>query len=228
MLWPKIVDSVEEQWRKRFGEDVVNALREALDDGGRAMPWSPPEVHPSDGFFTQVFDGDVPDAELPLVALLGKALTNATLDHEKEARVSLPLGANLLRLLQERNVRIRDLSALSGLSKEGITMATGYLQRKDLARRGPERSILLTFKGVDALADYERRAARRENRTLREALRAVLEQSDALGAGLVPPLGCWRSKKPYLTQTERLATDPTGALPWHPMVLHRGGWPDAS
>ncbi len=32
----------------------------------------------------------------------------------------------------------------------------------------------------------------------------------------------------YVAQTRRPIADPTGALPWHPMVLHRGGWPDGS
>jgi hypothetical protein len=59
------------------------------------------------------------------------------------------------------------------------------------------------------------------------ALEAVVAQRDALSAGLDPPEGCWRGDKPYLTQTQRLLADPTGALPWQPMVLHRGGWPDA-
>ena len=63
---------------------------------------------------------------------------------------------------------------------------------------------------------------------LRAALQAVVSQRDAMAQGLEPPEGCWRSQPPYLAQTKRLLADPTKALPWQPMVLHRGGWPDGS
>jgi hypothetical protein len=64
--------------------------------------------------------------------------------------------------------------------------------------------------------------------TLRTAFDDVLRQTSALSAGLTPPPGCWRAATPYLAQTRRLLADPIGALPRHPMVLHRAGWPDGS
>jgi len=73
------------------------------------------------------------DVERPLVALLGQVLTAFTLEHEEKARASLPLGANVLRVMGSELVRIRDLPALTGISKEGIAMATGYLQRHRLS-----------------------------------------------------------------------------------------------
>jgi hypothetical protein len=71
-------------------------------------------------------------------------------------------------------------------------------------------------------------AARPQDRALRAALQRIVEQPDALAAGLVPPAGGWRGEKPYRAQTERMLADPLAAIPWHPMVLHRGGWPDGS
>lgn len=68
----------------------------------------------------------------------------------------------------------------------------------------------------------------REDQALRAALEAVVSRREALAEGLVPPPGTWRGDKPYLAQTQRVLADPAGALPWHPMVLHRGGWPDGS
>jgi hypothetical protein len=227
-LWPQVVSGVEEQWRSRFGGEVINRLQDALVTLAPQMPWSPPEVHPSDGFFTHVVVGEAVDAPRPLVALLGQTLTAFTLDHERNVKVSLPLRANVLRVIDSGVIRIRDLPALTGLSKEGIAMATGFLQRRGLATLEPQRAIRLTPKGVDALDDYRRRAARQEHSGLRSALEAVLAQRDALTAGLVPPEGCWRGERPYLAQTQRCLADPTGALPWQPMVLHRGNWPDAS
>jgi hypothetical protein len=192
------------------------------------MPWSPPEVHPSDGFRTHVIESDSEGAEVPFVALLGQVLTAFTLEEEQSAEVSLPLGANVLRVIDADVVRTQDLPALSGVSKEAIAMATGYLQRNDLASTEPERRIHLTPDGLDALDGYRSRAFQTNRDDLRAALEAVVVQRDSLAEGLVPPEGCWRGRPPYLAQTKRLLTDPTKALPWQPMVLHRGGWPDGS
>lgn len=228
-LWPRTLGEVEDRWRARFGEDVIDILRQALLAVATPMPWAPPEIHPSDGFYTHIVDHTDRAGEEPrLIALLGQALTGLTLDHEKGSEVSLPLGANVLRVMGSDVVRRRDLPVLSGISKEAIAMAAGYLQRNGLSAAAPERAVCLTPKGLDALDGYRHRAARAKDTTLRAALDAVVAQRRGLSAGLVPPEGCWRGEKPYLAQTKRLLADPTGALPWHPMVLHRGGWPDGS
>ncbi|MGO9179801.1 MAG: hypothetical protein ACLQHS_11150 [Candidatus Limnocylindrales bacterium] len=228
-LWPRTISAVEERWRSRFGGEVIDALHETLIAMARPMPWSPPEVAPSDGFWTHVIDGDGADDDgRPLVALLGQVLTAMTLDHERGAKVSLPLAANVLRVIGSGAIRLRDVSALSGLSNEGIAMAAGYLLRRSLATSAPERAMRLTPEGRDALADCEDRARQQDAGALRQALDALLQQTTALSAGLVPPEGCWRAQTPYVAQSRRLVANPLGSLPWHPMVLHRGGWPDAS
>jgi hypothetical protein len=228
-LWPRVVGEVEERWRSRFGADVVEALRTVLVSTVSAMPWSPPEVNPSDGFFTHVVDGNSDeDATRPLVVLLGQALTALTIEHERASEASLPISANLLRVIDSQVAPIRDLPALAGISKEGVAMGTGYLLRRGLARSEPQRAIRLTPAGLDALEDYRHLAASPTGAELRAALKSVVAHDDAFLAGLIPQDGCWRGERPYLTQTKRLLADPIGALPWHPMVLHRGGWPDAS
>jgi len=88
--------------------------------------------------------------------------------------------------------------------------------------------IRLLATGAEALDAYRSRAFAEDDHALRSALGAVLDQTEALAAGLAPPDGSWRQRRPYLAQTRRLLADPTSALPWHPMVLHRGGWPDGS
>ena len=230
-LWPRVVTRVEEQWQVRFGTELVGRLRDALAPLAGRMPWSPPEVNPSDGFYTHIFDGPAAadDAEhTPLVALLGQALTALTLEHEKDAEVSLPIAADLLRVIDDRVSRMHDLPLLSGVSKEAVAMAVNYLLRDHLSEPRPERSIALTVTGLDALDGYRARAGRWRNAALQHLLEEVVENREALAEGLVPPQGCWRGEKPYLAQTQRLLADPPGALPWHPMVLHRGGWPDGS
>ncbi len=139
-----------------------------------------------------------------------------------------PLGANVLRGIDHDVVRVRDLPPRAGVSKEAIAMALHHLQRTGMIAAPANRSVVLTADGRDALAGYRARVAGPENPALRVALEAILSQRDALSAGLRPPEGCWRGEKPYLDRTRRLLADPTGALPWHPMVLHRGAWPDGS
>jgi hypothetical protein len=231
-LWPRVIADVEQRWRSRFGhravEDLVDALHPtAVGLPAGRMPWSPPEVDPSNGFTSQVIDG--PDDEgAGLYVRLGQALAAYTLEHEERAAASLPIGANVLRIVDAGDVRIRDLPRLAGVSKEAVAMATNYLDRRGLARIGSDRSIHLTEAGRVALEDYRERAALPGNPTLRGALDAIVSQPSALADGLAPSEGGWRGTRPYLTQTQRLLADPVQALPWHPMVLHRGGWPDGS
>lgn len=107
-------------------------------------------------------------------------------------------------------------------------MAAHFLGRRHLTEAVAGGSVKLNHLGLDALDGFWARAAGAQDEGLRAALLAVLSQREALVAGLVPPPGCWRGENPYLAQTKRLLTDPTAALPWQPMVLHRGGWPDGS
>jgi len=108
-------------------------------------------------------------------------------------------------------------------------MAVSFLARRELGTVGSGGAVSLTATGRAALADHRRRVgADAGPEGLEEAVASVLDQPAALAAGLEPPAGCWRSERPYLTQTRRLLADPVAALPRHPMVLHRGGWPDGS
>jgi hypothetical protein len=227
-VWPRTVDLVEERWRARFGDDLVAALADALGRYAAPMPWSPPEVHPSDGFLTHVVAGsDDPAVPQPLVARLGRVLTGFTIDHERATQTSLPLAANFLRIVDSGAARIRDLPSSSGISKEAVAMALGFACREGWAARGADRSVRLTDAGVRALAEYWEVGRSHEDAALEDALRGVLA-SPALAEGLVPPPGNWRGEPPYLAQTRRVLADPVRSLPWHPMVLHRGGWPDGS
>ncbi len=227
-LWPEIAAEVEQRWQARFGAGVVGRMRAALPPAAGQMPWSPPEVHPPDGFRTHVVDGPADDGDVPLAGLLGQALTALTLELERDAGVSMPLAADVLRVIGDDVVPVRDLPALSGVSKEAIAMATGYLARAKLAGLRPPRSIALTASGRGALDRYRARAARPGGEELQGCLAEILSQREAMAEGLRPPEGCWRGGNPYLAQTRRVLADPAAALPWHPMVLHRGGWPDGS
>jgi hypothetical protein len=243
-LWPRVIEEVEGRWRERFGAARIEALRSVLRTAPNEMPWSPPEVAPSDGFYTAVIagghivaggdvvaSGGIQSDERPLPALLGQALTARTLELERAPgiRSSLPLAANLLRVLSSGGARKRDLVALTGLSKEGVAMSVSYVLRAKLATETAEGVIRLTARGNAALAAHEARSGPDpDDGGLRTALIDVLSQTTALSSGLVPPPGCWRGESPYLARTERFIADPLGTLPHHPMILHRGAWPDAS
>ncbi|HTZ23630.1 MAG TPA: hypothetical protein VMC83_06535 [Streptosporangiaceae bacterium] len=246
-LWPQAVADVEQRWRSRFGDAAVGSLRDALlvavTPSAEQLPWAPPEVHPSDGLRSHVVSGTVvsgtvasgtgadvtgADGGVPFGALMGQALTALTLEHERGSAVSLPLAADVLRVIGDGVVPIRDLPRLSGVSKEAVAMGTGFLSRGKLAEIRPGRLITLTARGHAALEDYRVRAARITDPRLRAGLEAVVSQRDALAEGLRPPERGWRAAKPYLAQTQRMLADPAAALPWQPAVLHRGGWPDGA
>jgi hypothetical protein len=229
-LWPQVIAETEQRWQNRFGAGPVGSLRQALRPHAGLLPYAPPEVHPSDGFRTSLIDGPATaeENEESLAGLLGQALTSLTAAHERGSRESVPLGANFLRVIGGSVTRMAGLPALAGVSREAVAMATGYLTRHKLAEPGPQRSVTLTAAGRRALGDYRTRAAGQQDPALRASVEAVASQRAALAEGLVPPDGCWRGEKPYLAQTRRLIADPAAALPWQPMVLHRGGWPDGS
>lgn len=235
--WPSVLDQVDVKWRTRFGAEPVDDLYRVLGtmNAGSSrsrLPWSPPEVHPSDGFLTHVIapspKGGPEEVEPPLAALLGRAIIELTLNHEAASVTSLPLAANALRAIEPAGTRQRDLPERAGISKEAVAMAVGYLRRHALATGSGAQAIVLTAEGQKARADYETHVAAPDDPPLRCALEAILARRDALSAGLVPPAGCWRAAPTYRRQTDRLLADPIAALPWHPMVLHRGGWPDGS
>jgi hypothetical protein len=228
-LFPQVIETVEQRWRQRFGANLVDELRTGLAGQHAAMPWSPPEVRPSDGFLTHVVDADDEfDDDAALVVLLGQGLTALTLEQERGAAVSLPLAVNFLRVLDAEPQPVKDVPARTGLSKEAVSMALRYLQRRHLTTTDPAGRVGVGPQGQLALHGYGRRALQSEDRSLRSALTRLLEQTEGLTAGLRPPEGAWRARRPYLAQTRRFLADPTGALPWHPMVLPRGGWPDGS
>ena len=107
-------------------------------------------------------------------------------------------------------------------------MAINFLEARHMAEPVTGGSVRLTVTGLDALDGFRARAAQLKDKKLRTALQAVVSHREALVEGLVPPPGAWRGARPYLAQTQRLLANPTAALPWHPMVLHRGGWPDGA
>jgi DNA-binding MarR family transcriptional regulator len=256
--WPSVVELVEERWVSRFGTAAIADLHAglaALTD--RAWPAFLPVVGYADGMRLHVPDeaallgamyGHPPATDL--AARLSAALLAFTVEYEQRTRLSLTMLANVVRVIGIEGARIRDLPAASGVSKEGLASAVGFLQRHDLATVRPDpdsaraKRVDLTDRGRTALAQHRQRLAAVEG-TMRSrfgaatidrvvaAVTRLRARTDSAGkpllaTGLTPYPDCWRARRPYVTRTRALISDPCRALPHHPMVLHRGGYPDGS
>jgi DNA-binding MarR family transcriptional regulator len=258
--WRPLAGEIEVRWRERFGPDTIAAARTALAAVLGRIDLPMPEYLPIVGYglFSQIrleqpqSSDATPEAELAqmsLCTLWAKVLLAYTIEFEFDWKISLPVSANILRLLDGKGVRIADLPRLSGISKEGVAFATGWLERNGYAALEPDsktgkgKLIRLTSKGEEAQQAYLRRLAIVDDRwrerfgeqtiaALRESLTALILQKIggqfSLAEGLMPYPDGWRARKPYLLRTLAFIADPGGSLPHHPMVLHRGGYPDGS
>jgi hypothetical protein len=212
-VWQPLAGEIEQRWRDRFGAGVdrLRASLSALTSGG---PQYLPVVNYSNGMRTLV-PPTKRAAEPDLAALLSQVLLGFIVEFERGSELSLPITANVVRLLDDSGVPIRDLPARSGVSKEAIAASVGFLERHGHVVRA-DRQVLLTPAGQRARDDDRRLLGRIERqRQDTDDLRAALEP---LAGQPIPPCpDGWRAA------IRRPAT-----LPHHPMVLHRGGFPDGS
>jgi DNA-binding MarR family transcriptional regulator len=248
-VWRPLFGIVEERWQARFGADHIARLRDSLAALIGQFDVELPDYLPVLGYglVAEVFDnkGQAPAerassaaARLHLPALLSKVLFAFTIEFERESELSLAISANVMRILGAEGVRVRDLPRLSGVSKEAIAMALGFLEKRRYVVVEPDpaasrtKVVRLMPKGRKARDAYLHLLTVVEERwqarfgqdaigTLRESLERLAGEPTAqlspLFRGLEPHPGGWRAsaRKP-------------GTLPHYPMVLHRGGYPDGS
>jgi DNA-binding MarR family transcriptional regulator len=248
-VWQPLADTIETRWRDRFGTDTTTALGDALATLTSRFTLDLPHCLPVAGMrrldhavWPRVDPGGVTPG---LAAMLSQAVLAFTIDFERESRLSLAVSATGLRVLTEDGVLVRDLPALTGVSREAVSGAVKFLQRTDCAEVTPHPTIAramlvrLTPKGQAAAAkyrwllaeterDWRTRFGAAEIDSLRDALGSVLDQHDGLSQGLAPRPEGWRAHPPYANLTAALVRDPAAALPHHPLVSHRGGFPDGS
>ena len=249
-LWPPLFGEIERRWEERFGADAIGELRSSLstivDRIDVELPEYLPIVGSADGMAAGLSPPDrqaTSDPPLPLTALLSQVLLAYTLDFERESELSLPLSANVVRVLGEKGELVRELPRTAGISKEAIAMALTVLTKNGYATvegtTAATKRVRLTAKGRKVQAGQEELHARVEKawtrrfgadevRRLRSLLQGLVDQRDALSRGLEPYPDGWRASKPYAARTAALVEDPSAALPHYPMVLPRGGWPDGS
>jgi DNA-binding MarR family transcriptional regulator len=246
-LWPALPDEIEARWRERFAaaeiDELVGALRTVDERIDADLPEYLLIVSSTYGMALELGDQKRQQGvDLPLVVLLAHALMAYTLDFEDGSALSLPLSANVFRVLDGDGVPIRELPSLTGTSKEAVAVSLTSLAKTDYVivegTPASKRTIRLTPAGESLRSDHRRLHARigkrwemRLGANVVEPLRAALERildHPELPAGLTPYPDGWRASKPYASQTRAVLADPRGRLPHCPMVLHRGGWPDGS
>jgi hypothetical protein len=235
--WAPLGAEIEERWRQRFGMAAIDRLRGALRTVAQGADRPLPDTLPilRHRLFCEVdeaVDGDPgPGPELGLGTLLARALLIFALGYERGVRLSLAVMLDVVRMLDGEGVRVADLPRSSGVSKEAIAMALGLLEKAmcvEVWTRDRRRMVRLTDRGVNARRRGLRRVRDREaawkarfGGELREALTPLVGDATRSGsplfAGLEPPATGWRA--------DIVAPQ---VLPWFPMVLHRGGWPDGS
>jgi DNA-binding MarR family transcriptional regulator len=248
--WDPIPAEVEERWDDRYGSPVAE-LRAVLVDLAEELDAGLPDTMPIVGYGwatrrdgeSERRPGPVPIAALGLDSLLARALTAFALEYEATGKLSLALSANLLAVLDTEPTPLRRLPDATGIQREQIDNAAGYLVRAGLAELVPipgakrGKALALTERGEKAKAASASKLTRLEAtweerhapilERARDALASLLATSAAeptadrsaspMLAGLTHPPGTWRAEAKELAR-----------LPRFPLVTHRGGFPDGA
>jgi DNA-binding MarR family transcriptional regulator len=249
-VWSALPPVIEDRWRGRVGAPAVDRLDAALRTVFGCLSFDPPAylpvIHPAQGGKVggrpRRDPTDGAPSPLPTAGALSPLLCGVlfafTVEYEADAGTSLAVSANTLRVLDNAGTRLRDLPRLTGVSREANAMGAGWLERHGCALTEADttasrgRVIRLTPKGEEAQqrslqvlsATEESWRTRFGNATIAD-LRGALEDvvgdgtfaTSPLAPGLVPHPDNWRAG---ISRPEVLAH--------HPMVLHRGGYPDGS
>ena len=177
---------------------------------------------------------------MTLAALLSRVLLAYAVEFEADSEMSLAVCANVLRLVGDEGMRVRDLPHLSGVSIEAIGTALSFLEKHGYAVVKPESSgsrvklLMLTAKGRKARGRYfelvesieERwsvRFSKAAIRDLRESLERLAGNADGessllfRGSNLTLTGGGHRSRNQKCCRTFRwcctAAVSPTAADP---------------
>jgi methyltransferase (TIGR00027 family) len=253
--WERVLPDIEARWRGRLGGAGYDALRAVLVDTVERLDPALPDCLPILGFglYTRRDPerarprGDGPEdtpladpaaepvAGLPLWALLSRPLVAFARQYEEAPGPSLAVSADVLRLLADDGVLVKDIPALSGVSKEAVAMAMTALRQSRLVTEGPDpaggrfRTVRPTDRGAAARDQYPARTSAIEadwrDRYGDGRLTALRLALEPLAAGDPPPLFAGLAPDP---DNWRAQVRPARVLPHYPMTLHRGGYPDGS
>ncbi len=223
--WAPLFDVIEQRWQERFGHAEFDRLRQVLFTVVSQFELDLPDCLPILGYGLWSAGPDTKRQEpvapdLTFSSLLSRVLLVFAMEFERDSVISLAIAANVVRRLGEQPMRVRDIPQRSGVSKEAVSVALGFLRKVSLAAVEPGPTVRLTAEGAHVQAASQSHIAQIEKTwpqagTLREALQPFT--TEALFRGLEPYPDNWRAsvRKPHV-------------LPDFPMVLHRGGYPDGS
>jgi len=224
--WASLPAEVDARWVERW--PPVSVLRGALADVVATADRELPDHLPINGGHQARVEfprrPPRPTADLDVGTLLAKALVLFSLEVEAAADVALVQTANVLRVLAEGPVHQRDLPRAMGVAKETAAVMTGQARREGLVAIAESKEVAITDAGRRAASDADAAVAEVESRWPAD-LRMQLEplvgdgvlDGSPLAEAIRPPEGTWRHRRP------RPLT-----LPHHPVISHRGGYPDGS
>ena len=247
-IWRPLAADIEARWQERFGAGLVGRLRESLGAIEEQLNPGLPDCLPilRYGLFSAGPDPKLPPlgsclesvSARPLYSFLSRVLLAFAIDFERNFAPSLAICANLVRVLGDKGVRVRDLPVVSGVSKEALSMAMGIVTKARLVAlvKNPDGSAFkvarLTAMGLFVQQAYPQRIADIEDRwntnfgaARMRRLREVLEELAGDGTPGRSPL--FKGLEPYPDGWRASVRRPS-TLPHFPMVLHRGGFPDGS
>lgn len=233
--WAAAFDAVATRWNARGLDNLHRALIPVVTSIDRALP----EYFPTHGADLRFPPIGAPVSRQPdslgLLGLLAQALMNITIDFDAAAMVPLCVAQNMLRPLGDEPVLVRDLPAVTGVAKKAWDAGVPLGERLGVwlvepAASGRGRQVRLSDAGAavrdtfePALRAVESDWASRCGASLAK-VRAELERFVGDGstraplfAGLEPYPDGWRAR------TAAIVT-----VPHHPVVSHRGGYPDGS
>ena len=237
--------AIERRWQTRFGDDVILRLRAELEQMAEQLEMDLPDCLPivQYGLFSKGVDQKPRtqpfprrEEKLTLDALLARVLLAFAIEFEREAKLSLVISANVVRVLGEKGVLVANIPALSGVALNLVNMTLSYTKRRAfiVVEADPEgsrgRVARLTPQGLKAQQFYDKRTAgieadwkKRFGQDTVLRLRKVLEVlvGERTASPLLSCLGTypagWRASLPR-----------PKVLPHFPAVTHRGGFPDGS
>jgi DNA-binding MarR family transcriptional regulator len=242
-VWTPLFGEVEERWAARFGQPLVAEIRERLTYLGSRFEYDLPDSMPilHYGFQTVLAGLEKKHGSSrcarSLDTLFKWPLIALALRFEHNFPISLPLYANALRLVPPQGIPVSELPKAAGVSKEGIAMATGFIERHGYGQvvtdpGGRLKIVTLTAKGKEVKEDARSRLAKIEGgwrerfgEDTIDGLKTALYRITGDGAAATSPL--FEGLKPNPTNW-RANIRPPFCLPNYPLVLHRGGYPDGS
>jgi hypothetical protein len=218
-IWAPLTGEIEGRWLARYGRETLDDLRRELaKHDSPELPRYLPVIAVNRPNRTErlLAARHREDAGADLSVLLARALMTRWREFDRQSRLPLPISANLLRVLGEPAIRLRDVPELAGVAKEQVDLSVAFLERQECLTQHVEnrtRYAAPTAKGKLAQDTYTRIMEGIDD----AGLRAALERLDRLDDGLRPYPDGWRAQ-----------LKSTGTLPHCPIVSHRGGYPDGS